>query len=315
MYNTKQIIYVYACVCLHICHTFFKCKEKFFLLNSRCKVFCFCVVLRSDDDSRTEPEPVAKRLNTELMLCVNWVVTFSITSTLITACGVPYSDSDKNTTLIRQDDHNRKLQFLFSSFCFLLPRTSCFSSYFFLSGIYNHYEFEPPHSRGSEIKHKGSPQSVGLLWTSDQPVADTSTWQTHNTHNRQTFFYLFSGKKTNTYRHITQASRKQCSKQGDMIRALHSCTIIVLSLYFVCTALSWSSWLCLLSLLYNTHNTNIHAPGGIRTRNPSKRSAADTRLTPFGHWDRRFSSLEVILNLLLLDSKEENIFKYEHYSV
>ena len=35
-----------------------------------------------------------------------------------------------------------------------------------------------------------------------------------------------------------------------------------------------------------THNTNMHAPGGIRTRNPSKRSAADTRLRSLGHWDR-----------------------------
>jgi hypothetical protein len=26
-----------------------------------------------------------------------------------------------------------------------------------------------------EITHKGTPQSVGLLWTSDQPVAETST--------------------------------------------------------------------------------------------------------------------------------------------
>jgi hypothetical protein len=37
------------------------------------------------------------------------------------------------------------------------------------------YEFEPPHSRGSEITHKEAPQSVGLLWTSDQLVAETST--------------------------------------------------------------------------------------------------------------------------------------------
>jgi hypothetical protein len=29
--------------------------------------------------------------------------------------------------------------------------------------------------RGSEITHKDAPQSVGLLWTSDQPVAETST--------------------------------------------------------------------------------------------------------------------------------------------
>ena len=36
-----------------------------------------------------------------------------------------------------------------------------------------------------EITHSDTPQSVGLLWTSDQLVAETSTWQ-HNTHNRQT---------------------------------------------------------------------------------------------------------------------------------
>jgi hypothetical protein len=35
------------------------------------------------------------------------------------------------------------------------------------------------------------------------------------------------------------------------------------------------------------YETNIHAPGGIRTHDPSKRSAADLRLSPRGHWDRR----------------------------
>jgi hypothetical protein len=40
-----------------------------------------------------------------------------------------------------------------------------------LSGIYNPYEFEPPQSGGSEITRKNESQSVGLLWTSDQPVA------------------------------------------------------------------------------------------------------------------------------------------------
>jgi hypothetical protein len=48
--------------------------------------------------------------------------------------------------------------------------------------------------------------------------------------------------------------------------------------------------LCLLSILYNTHNTNIHAPGGIRTHNPSKRSAANPRLRPLCHWDRQIRS-------------------------
>jgi hypothetical protein len=36
-----------------------------------------------------------------------------------------------------------------------------------------------------------------------------------------------------------------------------------------------------------THTTNIHAPGGIRTGDPSKRSAADPRPEPLGHWDRQ----------------------------
>ena len=33
--------------------------------------------------------------------------------------------------------------------------------------------------------HSHTKHSVGLLWTSDQPVSETSTWQ-HNTHSRQT---------------------------------------------------------------------------------------------------------------------------------
>jgi hypothetical protein len=58
------------------------------------------------------------------------------------------------------------------------------------------------------------------------------------------------------------------------------------SLYSICTSSSLSS-LCLLPLLHNTHNTNIHVPSWIRTRDPSKRSAADPRLRPHGHWDRQ----------------------------
>ena len=35
----------------------------------------------------------------------------------------------------------------------------------------------PPCSRGFYITHNGTPKSVGLLWASDQLVAQTSTWQ------------------------------------------------------------------------------------------------------------------------------------------
>jgi len=59
-----------------------------------------------------------------------------------------------------------------------------------------------------------TPHSVGLLWTSDQPDIEKTTWQ-----------------------HVIQ-------------------------------------------------QIDIHAPGGIQTRNPSKRAAADTLLRLRGHWDR-----------------------------
>jgi len=49
-------------------------------------------------------------------------------------------------------------------------------------------------------------------------------------------------------------------------------------------------------LYLTTHNTqhsqqtNIHAPGGIRTRNSSERAAADPRRRTSGHWDRRVAT-------------------------
>jgi hypothetical protein len=44
--------------------------------------------------------------------------------------------------------------------------------------------------------------------------------------------------------------------------------------------------LCLTT--YNIHKeTDIHSSGGNQTRKLSKRLAADPRLRPLGHWDRR----------------------------
>ena len=37
----------------------------------------------------------------------------------------------------------------------------------------------------------------------------------------------------------------------------------------------------------HSQQTNIHAPGGIRTHHLSRRAAADLRLRPHGHWDRQ----------------------------
>jgi len=54
-------------------------------------------------------------------------------------------------------------------------------------------------------------------------------------------------------------------------------------------------------LLDNTQHskeTDIHAPGGIRTRNPSKRAEADPRLRPRGLWERRDYFLQNIILLI-----------------
>ena len=37
----------------------------------------------------------------------------------------------------------------------------------------------------------------------------------------------------------------------------------------------------------HSQQTDIHVPGGIQTRNPGKRAAANPRLRPCGHWDQR----------------------------
>jgi hypothetical protein len=39
-------------------------------------------------------------------------------------------------------------------------------------------------------------------------------------------------------------------------------------------------------LYLTTQQTNIHAPGGIRTHNLSRQAAADQRLRPRCHWDQ-----------------------------
>ena len=53
-------------------------------------------------------------------------------------------------------------------------------------------------------------------------------------------------------------------------------------------------WSALHRDLYDTQysqQTDIHAPGGIRTHNVSRRAAADLRLRQRGHWDRHKTSL------------------------
>ena len=50
-------------------------------------------------------------------------------------------------------------------------------NYFFSCGAAAQRGPWPPHAWGFWITHNDAPQSAGLLWTSDQLVAETSTWQ------------------------------------------------------------------------------------------------------------------------------------------
>jgi len=47
-----------------------------------------------------------------------------------------------------------------------------------------------------------------------------------------------------------------------------------------------------------SQETDIHAAGGIRRQNPSKKGVADPRIRPRGHWDRPFHL--TFLNLIIL---------------
>ena len=75
--------------------------------------------------------------------------------------------------------------------------------------------------------------------------------------------------------------------------SMHNCflrseTVYVLErmLLFVCF---WRD-----SLKWATDSSYIHAPGGVRTHNLSRRAAADLRLRPHGHWERRTDVIRVI---------------------
>ena len=65
---------------------------------------------------------------------------------------------------------------------------------FFFCGAATQRGSRPPHSWGFFSTHYDAPQSVGLLWTSDQLVAETSTWQ--HKHSQQTDIHAPGGIPT-----------------------------------------------------------------------------------------------------------------------
>jgi hypothetical protein len=92
---------------------------------------------------------------------------------------------------------------------------------------------------------------VGLLWTSDQPVAETATLKTHKKNKRRTSMpsvglFLLSKSKLQTF---------------------HFC-------YTASTS------------LYRRHSPTLGCKPGTRTGDPRDQAAANLRLRPCGHRDR-----------------------------
>jgi hypothetical protein len=54
--------------------------------------------------------------------------------------------------------------------------------------------------------------------------------------------------------------------------------------------------------IQHSQETDVHAPGGIRTRNPSQRAAADPR-RPRGHWARQVNYTPVLNKVLLYETR------------
>ena len=50
----------------------------------------------------------------------------------------------------------------------------------------------------------------------------------------------------------------------------------------------------------HSQQTNIHAPGGIRTHDLSRRAAANQRLRQRGHWDRHIIIIIIIMIIIII---------------
>ena len=204
--------------------------------------------------------------------------------------------------------------------------------------------------------HSDKQHSVGFLWTSDRPNAETPTWQhTTFTTDRQpsprrdpnpqsreesgrtpTLFIINTDLKVNTRNHSLlihiykiSANKQTNTLHNHAVTYYHSGTQtlyqetqrlrsgfpddprIFLGLDSPSGPKPPHSWGFRIKLrnatlgrtplygwsarrrdlylkMHNTHKRQISMPPGeIRTRNPSRRAAANTGLRPRGHWDRR----------------------------
>jgi hypothetical protein len=93
---------------------------------------------------------------------------------------------------------------------------------------------QPPVGQGPLIhefprSHNDAPQSAELLWTIDQLVVETSTWQhTHNTHNRKSSMSLVGFEPTLPEGERPQTYAFDSAANGDRLMSLMWPWIIIL---------------------------------------------------------------------------------------
>jgi hypothetical protein len=108
----------------------------------------------------------------------------------------------------------------------------------------------PPIADGSSRSHSlDAPYSVGLLWTSDQPVAEISAWQ-HTQHSQETNVHVPHGFRTHKSSKRAAAdpllNRAATLMSHKSIYGLFSCVLIAINI----------SWLRLLLIVDGPRLTN-----------------------------------------------------------
>jgi hypothetical protein len=141
--------------------------------------------------------------------------------------------------------------------------------------------------------HTDTVHSVGLLWTGDQPNTEASTLSLRHI----TLGLLWTGdqldSEASTYSHWHSTLGR---RPLDGWSARHRCFYPVKLRHTTLGMTPLDGWSAqhrgLYRLTHHTQETDLHASGGIRTPNPTKRKAADPRFRLRG---RRFRQLRKYL--------------------